>query len=260
MEGLEWQAGSSTLTQAAIQGRRNTQPKAKTRIPITPAALLLIKHKIKESEWPVIKKRLIWSICTTMFVGSLCVGEVLAVSSNKHVKGSTLLGKNVSLASVKINGQTKQYAKVRLDNPKEDRAKLGADVELFSLPELFFDPVDALNKWLRNSKLSKEDNLPLYRWESGRNVTPAEFNSILKELLKDSIKYEDGKVSSHSFRSGVASTMAKLGYTEEAIQLQGRWVSQAYLRYCKLGRSQKLDDQFKLFRGLHEAAKQANID
>ena len=259
MNSLQWTAGSSTLTRAAIAGRKNSQPKAATRIPITPATLLILKHKIFDKPWPRIKKRLVWSICTTLFVGSFRVGEVLAVRPKKHVSGSTLLGKHISVCSASIAGEQRSYIKVRLENPKEDRSRLGADVELFSLPGLFFDRVDAFMKWSEESSLALEDNLPVYRWESGANVTPSELNSILKELLAGTITYQDGKVSSHSFRAGVSSTMAKLGYTEEEIQLQGRWTSQAYLRYCKLGRSQKLEDQFKLFSGLQKAANMANL-
>ena len=53
--------------------------------------------------------------------------------------------------------------------------------------------------------------------------------------------------------------MARLGYGEEMIQLQGRWVSQAYLRYCKRGRVNRLEDQLNLFSTLASAASEANI-
>ena len=122
MNSFDWNTGSATLVKAAIKGRHNTQAEVKTRLPITPATLLLLKHRIKE-----------------------------------------------------VN------------------------------------------------------------WESEANVTPKEFNSCLKSLLKDSINYEDGKITSHSFRAGVTTAVARLGYEEELIQLQGCWLSQAYLRYCKRG-------------------------
>ena len=54
--------------------------------------------------------------------------------------------------------------------------------------------------------------------------------------------------------------MARLGYGEDMIQLQGRWVSQAYLRYCKRGRVNRLEDQFNLFSSLATAAAEANIN
>ena len=96
-------------------------------------------------------------------------------------------------------------------------------------------------------------------WQGTSRFTPAKFNLILKDLLRDNIKYKDGKVSSHCFRAGVASRKAKLGYLEDMIQLQGCWVSQAYLRYCKLGRANKLEDQFNLFTLIAREACNANI-
>ena len=259
MQGLPWSAGSSTLSRAAVKGRANTQTKTKTRLPITPATLLILKHKIKESGWTKSKKRLIWAISTALFVGSFRVSEVLAAKSSSHVRGSTLLNRNIKECSEIINGNSRNFLKVCLENPKEDKNRLGVEVELFELPDLFFDPVHAFKRWRAASTLQAEALQPVFRWESGQNVTPREYNACLKSLLKETIKYEDGKVTSHSFRAGVATTMARLGYGEEMIQLQGRWVSQAYLRYCKRGRVNRLEDQLNLFSTLASAASEANI-
>ena len=40
--------------------------------------------------------------------------------------------------------------------------------------------------------------------------------------------------------------MAKLGYSDSQIQLQGRWRSESYLKYLKLGRGTRLTDQYDL--------------
>ena len=260
MNGFPWLAGSSTLTRAAIKGRQNTQTKTSARLPVTPATLLLLKHKIKEAGWPMAKKRLIWAISTTLFVGSFRISEILAAQSHTHIRDSTLLNKNVTEASVSIAGTTRNFLKVHLNNPKEDRNKLGVDVELFELPGLFFDPVKAMRQWRAASQVEAKPDQPMFRWENGDNVTPREYNACLKALLADSIKYENGKITAHSFRAGVATTMAKLGYSEDMIQLQGRWLSQAYLRYCKKGRANRLEDQFNLFSSLATAAAEANIN
>ena len=175
------------------------------------------------------------------------------------MKDGSFLGSNIKRGSTIIDGVKRSYIKVKLTNPKEDKARLGAEVELFSLTGLFFDPVAALNKWLEKSNLQLESDLPVYRWEDGSNVTARDFNNHLQSLLKDDLNYDDMKISSHSFRAGVASTMAKLGYGEEMIQLQGRWQSQAYLRYCRLGRANKLSDQFNLFNSLAREAESNNI-
>ena len=77
-------------------------------------------------------------------------------------------------------------------------------------------------------------------------LTPREMNGILKALMRDSVSYEDGFVSTHSFRGGMVSVMYRLGYTEEQIKLQGRWASDAYKSYCKSGRAARLQDQWSL--------------
>ena len=101
---------------------------------------------------------------------------------------------------------------------------------------------------------------PVLKWESEANMTPKEFNSCLKSLLKDFIKYEDGKITSHSFRARVTTTMVRLDYKEELIQLQGCWLSQAYLRYCKSRQVNCLEDQFNIFSSPASAALEANIN
>ena len=87
----------------------------------TPATLLLLKHKIKEANWALVKKRLIWAIATTMFVGSFRISEVLAAYSHTHAKDSTLLNQDISEHTENIAGDNRNFLKVRLHNLREDR-------------------------------------------------------------------------------------------------------------------------------------------
>ena len=48
-----------------------------------------------------------------------------------------------------------------------------------------------------------------------------------------------GHVSSHSFRSGIATSMSKAGYNDEEIMAMGRWRSDAFLRYVKAPREKR---------------------
>ena len=250
--------GSSAISRAAITGRQRTQAKPKSKIPVTPAVMMTLLHRLREKKWPAVKKQLIWAIASCLFVGAFRIGEILAFKSNRHVKGSTLLGSDVSRDTANIEGKPRKFIRVRLSNPKEDKAKKGAEVELFNLDGIFFNPVFAFDRWLERSRLELEENAPVFRWEDGSNVTPAEFNSLLRELLNRDLKYDEA-ITAHSFRAGVTSTMARLGYGEEAIKLQGRWKSDAFLRYTKLGRTSRLRDQFMLFTSLARDAERNNI-
>ena len=74
------------------------------------------------------------------------------------------------------------------------------------------------------------------RLESGGNYTGKMFNKDLKQLLSPYVDYSKGTVSSHSFRSGLASLMATLGYSDQEIMTIGRWKSDAFLEYIKMDR------------------------
>ena len=52
--------------------------------------------------------------------------------------------------------------------------------------------------------------------------------------------YKKGKILSHSFRAGLATMMAKSGYSDEEVMRTGRWSSTAFLSYCKLGRVRRM--------------------
>lgn len=49
-----------------------------------------------------------------------------------------------------------------------------------------------------------------------------------------------GHVSSHSFRSGIATLMGQLGYSDEQIKAIGRWSSKAFEEYLKMPRTKRL--------------------
>ena len=74
-------------------------------------------------------------------------------------------------------------------------------------------PVAAYNKWRKVSKLRIVHGKPAMRLESGKSYTGRQFNEDLKSLLAKHIDYEQGKVLSHSFRAGLATTMAAMGYS-----------------------------------------------
>ena len=98
-------------------------------------------------------------------------------------------------------------------------------------------------------------NRPLITREDGRNYTGTEFNRDLKAILEGEIDYKEGKITSHSFRSGLASWMAKCGYSDEQIQLTGRWKSSAFLKYIKRSRAIRSKQAESLVNNLAEEEK-----
>ena len=139
-------------------------------------------------------------------------------------------------------------------SPKETRGSKKVEVEVFDMPGCFYSCTEAFRKWRQCSTLPEDPEMPVFRRKSGSMLTPRDMNGILKALMKDSVSYEDGFVSTHSFRGGMVSVMYRLGYTEEQIKIQGRWASDAFKHYCKSGRAARLQDQWSLANKISQSA------
>ena len=72
-------------------------------------------------------------------------------------------------------------------------------------------------------------------------------NKFLRDYLEGETDNLGAKVSSHSFRAGLATSLARLGYGEEVIKNIGRWKSQAYNLYVKRGRVENIRRQQEVF-------------
>ena len=125
--------------------------------------------------------------------------------------------------------------------------QIDVEVEMVNLGwDCFYNPTEAWSKWRKDSKLELREDLPVFRQENGRLFTARDLNVILKTMLAEKVMYMEGYVASHSFRAGLVSVMARLGYTEEQIKRQGRWRSDAYLAYVKMGRAARLTEQWEM--------------
>ena len=138
---------------------------------------------------------------------------------------------------------------IHLKNPKEEKLSNGVNIELFA-NDTFTCPIAAWVKWLKCSNLRLAPTKPVFRQNDGKCLTGNLFNKELKGFLGKHIDYDEKRYLSHSFRSGYASMIASAGYCDEEIMRQGHWHSQAFLVYCKTGRSSRLREQRDLARSL----------
>lgn len=209
------------------------------RLAVTPATLKLIKHELKKSNLPIIRKRLIWLVCTLAFNGSFRIGELLA-NDNMHYDPQTcLLGRDISVENWHKNGENTKLIKVWLKSPKELKFGKGVMVEVFET-NTEICPVAALEKWKKQSKSAMTSTKPAFRLEDGSLYNGNLFNRDLEKLLGKHINYKETKILSHSFRAGLATAMAKLGYTDDEICKIGRWNSQAFIHYVKTARLKRM--------------------
>ena len=97
-------------------------------------------------------------------------------------------------------------------------------------------PVRAARKVIDMNKSNKQ-SAPFLSGEGGKPLTLNRLNSILREATKNvSLK---GTLTAHSFHIGIASLLAKKGFSNEQIKAVGRWSSRAFQAYIRLGRSNR---------------------
>ena len=219
----------------SIRARLQEKP---VRLPVTPTLMKLLKLEIKESDHCVEKKRLLWAISTLLFNGAFRIHELLSRSVRQFDPNFTLLYSDVKVKPIVIRREKITTIQVRLKSPKTDR--IGAD----SIVDVYESggplcPIRAFLKW-RNTASHMRENAPIFIDEHGFPLTGKKFNNYLKNLLSKYIDYSKGKISSHSFRAGIASLLGTLGYSGDDIQAVGRWNSRAYLTYLKLPRTNRL--------------------
>ena len=241
MNELQW-----NIIAKALKGHNNLSTPTPSRIPITPELMFHLKRKLSISRFSEPNRRLLWATSTAMFLGSFRINEILAPTTSKFCPDSSLLARDIKWESARVGSKEVRLLKLNIKKPKETKGSHNVLVEIFELNKCFYSFTEAWSKWRKSSSLPLSANLPPFRWEDGNLLTPNQFNSILKELLNDRIQYTEGFVASHSFRGGLVSIMAQLGYSEQDIQRQGRWNSDSYKNYIKLGRSARVQDQWDL--------------
>ena len=229
-----------------IEGHSNLSQPTPGRIPMTPDKMFILKKKLSESKLPVEDRRLIWAVSTALFQGSFRIGEILSPHKLQFCPDTTLVWKCIKWETALVEGKDVDMIRFTIRSPKETRGSKKVEVEVFDMPGCFYSCTEAFRKWRQCSTLPEDPEMPVFRRKSGSMLTPRDMNGILKALMKDSVSYEDGFVSTHSFRGGMVSVMYRLGYTEEQIKIQGRWASDAFKHYCKSGRAARLQDQWSL--------------
>lgn len=209
------------------------------RLPVTNLVLKLIKKNILKMStvgFPGEEKLLVWASSTILWNGSFRVHEILSRNQMEMDPLTSLLWGDLRTREVKIDNSILTALSFRIKSPKIDRVGTGDFVELYET-RLYNCPVKAFNKWRKASSVPEHPELPIFRTAVDVCYTGRKLNERLAQLTVElSSKIKGGKVTSHSFRAGVASEMCKAGYSEQDIQAVGRWAtgSAAYKAYCKL--------------------------
>ena len=240
--GLEPSQLRTSIVNQVLTGKENLekiQPISKpTRIPITVKVLKLIKAELKATNFGNPDKLMIWLLCTVAFAGGFRCGELLCKKETEFDPKKDLLNRDMKLAHIRIDSKETASIQIKLKTQKSKKVKADQIIDIYESGGDIC-PIRAYKKWAASHK-KRESSLPAFSWESGKPLTVKQFNKILKALVEEHLAPINGTISPHSFRSGLASTLATLGLEEHDLMEAGRWSSQAYHRYLKLPRTRRM--------------------
>ena len=237
------------LVNQIISGRKNQSIAVQNdnsrpeRLPVTPKMLLMIKKDLKTAPMPRQEKLAIWAASTMMFYGAFRGGEILAKSEATFDPLVTLMGKDVELQSILVNGSWSQLLQVQLKTEKANRSNGPSVIDIFP-NNSDSCPVAAWKKWASQTMLQQD--LPAFRKADGSNLTRENLNAYLKTFNQKYLNITGKSISAHSFRAGLPTILGKMGYSDSEIQATGRWSSRAFELYCKLPRSKRMEMSKKI--------------
>ena len=189
---------------------------------------------------------LVWAVCLICFFGGFRIHEILSKTKRYFDPAFTLLGKDIKVAKVKVGKESLSVLQVLIKSPKEDRIGNKIIVDIYETKGKFC-PVKYFQRWME-SKPPCSNNKPAFLKPDGSPFSGSDFNRILRSLLSPHLDYNKTKISTHSFRGGMATLLGQLGYSDEDIQAMGRWSSRAFESYLKMPRTKRVTMAKRLAR------------
>ena len=202
-----------------VKARLRSKPK---RIPVTLNVLRLLKATINSWEETDQMRLLVWTVCLICFFND---------------PAFTLLGRNIKLVSLKVGNETILALQILVKSPKEDRIGREVIIDVYETKGKFC-PIKYYRKWL-DSNPPIQSKKPAFLKPDGSPLTGTDLNKILKQLLSPHIDYTKSRISTHSFRGGMATLLGQIGFSDEQIQAMGRWSSRAFESYLKMPRTKR---------------------
>ena len=190
--------------------------------------LKILGHEISVSNWSTDSKQVIWSACVLAFFGSFRMGELLSTTEKSFDQCTSLTWSDITFYE-------DNAVLIHVKSPKS-RNQGGDYVDIFTFTGHNCCPVKTLLCLKEMSKYSKDVSSPVFRFESGKLLTKALFNTTVRSLLARQIGIFNKNISGHSFRAGIPSALAKYPSIANSSDIMGwgRWSSPAYKKYTRL--------------------------
>ena len=228
-----------------LEGKKNVeiiiarQEKKQKRLPVTLNVMKLLKLEIKRMDGSQVDKALLWAVSTIAFNGCLRIHELLARKETEFDPEFTLLNRDILVKQITVSKTETTLLQIRLKSPKEDRIGKDKIIDVYQSNGIIC-PVKAYKRWDK-LRADRHPGTPVFRMKDGRCLTGRKFNKYLKEFLGTHIDYRHGKITSHSFRAGMATLLGQIGFSDEDIMAIGRWSSDSFEKYLKLPRTKRAE-------------------
>jgi len=185
-----------------------------THLPITITVLQTLKSQLcLDSAFSLFQKRLLWAAFTMAFYGFLRASE-FATSSLKwqHVQ------------------RTGNAYTIFIEQSKTDLFHCGHSITIHASGTSTC-PVKALQLY-SEAVPQHQGNAPIFKGGRFSPLNHQQLTHTTRHLLQ-STSYNKQHYSSHSFRSGAATTAAAAGFPDWLIKALGRWNSNTYQLYIQ---------------------------
>ena len=119
---------------------------------------------------------------------------------------------------------------IYLASSKTDQFGAGQSIQISNQPVVDVCPVVAMKQYLA---VRPNFEGPLFCHFDGAPLSKYQFSAVLKKAI-GVLGLNPHRYKSHSFRIGMATTLSMEGYSDDQIQIMGRWRSRAYLNYLRI--------------------------
>ena len=214
------------------------------RLPVLVEHLALLRELLPDENLSDAEKAAFWCIAMLGFFGSFRICELLPKKARSIDPRVDLLRRDIEVLERKVGPTKKKLLRISLKSPKESKTNTEPiKVEVLGTGNAFC-PVEAFLKYERLYGHLLGGNAAFRSGVSGSAISQNFFNKKLKKMFSPYISY--GTLSGHSFRSGLTSLLGEAGFEDEEIRALGRWSSESFKRYVKLGRLKRLRNTEKL--------------
>lgn len=200
--------------------KRSRSPQLDTRLPISRELLYRIISVLPSICSSSYESRLFSAAFSLAFHGLFRVGE-LAVGPDSSVNHTLII------SDVKV---FQSYLEIYLASSKTDQFGKGITIRIAAQPNKVVCPLVTLSSYLQVRPFVEG---PLFCHFNGNPLTKHQFSALLKKSLS-TLGIKNARLTSHSFRIGMATTCALEGLSDDQIKTAGRWASSAYLRYIRV--------------------------